>query len=111
MAEVVGRAAHHPQLADELVRRDQRLARDVAAALRHDLVFEVRRGDACVDVQLDRALDVEQVSVAGVHVDDDGRDLEVDGRHLLLGVAHCHGQLKLAQRAHRPARAVGDLDR
>ena len=62
-------------------------------------------------VQLDRALDVEEVPVAGVHVDDDRRDLEMDGGHPLVGVAHRHRQLELAQRAHRAARAVGDLDR
>ena len=111
VAEVVGNAAHHLQLADEFVRGDERLARDMAAALGHHLVLEVSGRDARVEVQLDRALDVEEVPVSRVHVDHHGRDLEVGGRDLLVGVAHRHGQLELAERAHASARAVRDLDR
>ena len=109
--QVVGRAAHHPQLADELVRRDQRLARDVPAALGHHLVLEMSRRDAGVDVQLDGALDVEEVAVARVHVDHDRRDLEVDGRRFLLRVANGHRQLELAQSTDGAPGAVRDLDR
>ena len=67
--EVVGDGPHHPQLADHLLGRHERLAADVAAALGQDLVLEVRRGDAGRDEQLGLALDVEDVPVAGVHVD------------------------------------------
>ncbi len=111
MAEVVGRVAHHLELADELVGRDERLARDVAAALGHDLVFEVRGRNPRTYVQVDSPLDVEQVSIAGIHVDDDRRDLEMNRGYSLLGVAHRHGELKLAQGADGAARAIRDLDR
>jgi hypothetical protein len=83
----------------------------VAAALGHDLVFEVRGRNPCTYVQVDRALNVEQVSVARVHVDDDRRDLEVDGGDSFLGVAHGHRELELSQRADGTASAVRDLDR
>src|SRR5205814_7543488 len=69
VTEVVGGGPHHAQLAHELVGGDQGLARNVAASLGHYLVFDVRGGDAGVDVQIGRALDVEEVAVAGVHVD------------------------------------------
>jgi hypothetical protein len=46
----------------------------VTAPLREDLVFEVRAGHAGVHVQLRDALDVEEISVAAVHVDDDRGD-------------------------------------
>src|SRR2546425_2201397 len=111
VAEVVGRATHHPELAHELVRRNQRLARDVAAALGHDLVLEVRGGDAGSNVEVDRALDVEKVSVAGVHVDDYRWNLQVHRRDSLLRVANGHRELELAQSADRAASAVGNLDR
>ena len=111
MTQVVGRRAHHAQLADELVGRDERLARDVATALGHDLVLEVRGRDAGVEVELDRALYVEEVAVARVHVHHDGRDVEVGGGDLLLRVADRHRQLELAERGHRAARAVRDLHR
>ena len=75
----------------------ERLAADVAAALGQHLVLEVGGGDAGGDVQLGRALDVEDVPVARVHVDDDRRDVEVPGRHALLGIAHGGRQLELAQ--------------
>ena len=83
----------------------------MTAPLRHHLVFQVRRGDAGVDVELDRALHVEEVAVTRVHVDDDGRDLEVERRRFLFRVAHGHGELELTQRAHGATGAVGDLDR
>src|SRR5712692_6290613 len=54
VAEVVGRVAHHPELAHELVGRDERLARDVAAPLGHHLVFEVRRRNSGTHVEVDR---------------------------------------------------------
>ena len=105
VAEVVGDGAHHAQLADHLRRRDQRLAADVAAALGQHLVLDVRRGDARVDVQLGLALDVEDVAVAGVHVDDHRRDVEVPRGDALLGVADRRRQLELAQRADTVRRA------
>jgi hypothetical protein len=111
MAQVVSGRAHHLELADELVGRDQRLARDVTTPLGHDLVLEVRSGNARTHIQVGRSLDVEEVAVAGVHVDDDRGDLEVDRRNVLLGVTDRHRQLELAQGAHRATRAVGDLDR
>ena len=45
--------------------------------------------------QLGLALDVEDVPVAGVHIDDDGRDVEMARRDALLGVADRRGQLHL----------------
>ena len=69
----------------------------------------MRAGDARVDVQLGHPLNVEEVAVAAVHIDDDRRDLEMRRWHTLFRVAHRHGQLELAQRRDRAARAVGDL--
>ena len=82
----------------------------MAAPLGHHLVFDVRRRDPGIDVQLRRALDVEDVAVADVHVDDHRRDVKVLRLVALVGVADRHRELELAQSAHRPARAVGDLD-
>ena len=110
MTQVVGGRPHHLQLADELVGRDESLAGDMAAAFRHDLVLEMRGGDAGPDVKVGGALDVEQVSIPRVHVHHHRRNLEVDGRDVLVGVSHRHRQLELAQGAHGPPRAVGDLD-
>src|SRR2546427_2024864 len=75
-AEVRGDGLRHPELADHLVGGDERLAGDVTAALGKDLVLEVRAGEARVHIELGRALDVEQVPVAAVHVDDDRRGRE-----------------------------------
>ena len=108
-AEVVGDSARHSQLADHLIRGDQRFAGDVPAPLGKDLILEMRAGDARVDVQLGHPLNVEEVAVAAVHIDDDRRDLEMRRWHTLFRVAHRHGQLELAQRRDRAARAVGDL--
>jgi hypothetical protein len=68
----------------------------VPAALWEHLVLDVRRRDAGVHVQVRGPLDVEEVAVAAVHVDDDGRDLEVLRRDALLGVTQRHGELELA---------------
>ena len=108
-AEILGDRARHAQLADHLVRRDQRLAADVAAPLREDLVLEVRGRDARGHVQLGGALDVEEIAVAAVHVDDDGRDLEVLRRRALLRITYGHRELEFAERRDRAASAVGDL--
>ena len=83
----------------------------MAAALGHHLVLEVSGGDAGPHVEVDGALDVEQVAVAGVHVDDDGRDLQVNGLDSFLRIAHRHRELELAQRADRATCAVRDLHR
>src|SRR5256885_2129223 len=45
-AEILGDRARHAQLPDHLVRRDERLAGDVAATLWQDLIFDVRARDA-----------------------------------------------------------------
>ena len=76
-------------------------ATDVAAALRQDLVLDVRSRDAGVDVELGRPLDVEDVPVAAVHVDDERRDLEVLRRDPLLGVADGLRQLVAAESCHQ----------
>ena len=49
---------------------DDRLAVEVAAALRVDLVLDVRAGEAGVLERLDRAGDVHRLAEAGVGVDD-----------------------------------------
>ena len=108
-AEILGHRARHTQLADHLVRGDERLATDVAAALRENLVLEMRGRDARGHVQLGGALDVEEVAIPAVHVDDDGRDLEMLRRSALVRVTHGHRELEFAQRRDRAASAVGDL--
>jgi hypothetical protein len=82
----------------------------VATTLGQHLVLDVRRRHARVDVQLGRARDVEDVAVAGVHVDDHRRDLEMARGDALVRVADGHGQLELAQRADGAPRPVRDLD-
>src|SRR4029077_10929447 len=68
VAEVIGHRPRHAQLAHHLVDRDPRFAADMAAAFGQHLVLDVRGGDACGDVELGRALDVEDVAVPTVHV-------------------------------------------
>ena len=68
------------------------------------------RGDAGGDEQLRLPLDVEDVAVTAVHVDDDGRDVEVSRRGPLLRVADRHRELELAECADRAAGRIRDLD-
>ncbi len=110
--EVVGDGAHHPQLADHLLRRHERLAADVAAALGQHLVLQVRCGDAGRDEQLGLALDVEDVAVARVHVDDDRRDVEeAAARCPSPGHRRPCVSWNLRSAAHGASRAIGDLRR
>src|SRR5712691_13104534 len=83
----------------------------MAAALGHHLVLEVSGGDAGTDVEVDGALDVEQVSITRIHVDDDRRDLQVQRLDSLLGIAHGHRELEFAKGADSAGSAIGYLDR
>src|SRR5713226_1781085 len=75
-------------LPQHLIDWDQRLAADVTAPLGEDLVLQVSRGHACVDVKLGGPLYIEDVAVAAVHVDDDQRDVQGSRGDTLLGIAH-----------------------
>ena len=67
VTHVDGRAV----LAERFLTADERLARDVAAALRERLVLEVQRGDAGALELADGAARVEGVAIAGVGIGDD----------------------------------------
>src|SRR5205085_456630 len=88
IAQVVGNRPCHAQLAHHLAHRDQRLAPDVPAAFGQDLVFDMGGGHAGVDVELGRALDIEDVAVPTVHVNDHRRDVQVFGLDALFRVPH-----------------------
>jgi hypothetical protein len=89
-------------------RRDECLPADVPAALRQDLVLEVRRRDPGIHEQLGLALDVEDVPIARVHVDDDRRDVEVPWRDALLGspTAAVSWYLRSAETVRRAPSAI-----
>src|SRR4029077_4456790 len=72
--------------------------------------LDVRGGDASGDVELGRALDVEDVAVPTVHVDDNRGNIEVAGLHPFFRIADGHRQLELAQSADGPARGISDLN-
>ena len=68
----------------------------MTAAFGEDLILDVGARDAGVHVQLGDALHVEEISVTAVHVDDDGRDLEMGRGDALLRIAGRHRELELA---------------
>ena len=58
-------------LADHLLRRDQRLVVEVAAALRERLILDLDRIRAGALEQAHRARHVERIAVAGIRIDDE----------------------------------------
>ena len=72
-------------LAAHLLRRDQRLAVEMAAALGEVLVLELDRGGAGALELADGAMDVQRVAVAGVGVDDQVRGHAVADQRQRLG--------------------------
>src|SRR5260370_39691506 len=69
----------------------------------------MRSRDAGSNIEVDRALDVEQVSVTRVHVNDNRWNVEMNWRDAFLGIAYGHRELKLAKCADRAAGAVSAL--
>src|SRR5947207_3553524 len=110
IAAIIGNIARHAKLSDHLLYGYQCLASDVAASLGKNLILDVRRGHAGIDVELSGPLHVEDVSIATVHIDDDRRDVLMSWWSAFFRIPDRHGELKLSQGADRAPRRIRNFD-
>src|ERR1051326_7745975 len=82
----------------------------MAASLGENLILNMGGSHTCVDIQLCRALDIEDVPVATVHVCDHWWNVQMFRRNPFFRVPDGHSQLKFSQRTDRAPGRVRYFD-